>query len=152
MSFSFFIYCLLSINRYQYCAVIMKREESVCELCYWKVKRMFTGPDGSPRRHSSVDEILGLSANLSLNGQRQRSLSDSGSNDKDTVTTNGNGEFTVIVEKLYFSFELSILDKWLRCQYIVLRQVTTLSIDFKGYFGTNDYTVLFVVYKLLHCN
>lgn len=55
---------------------------------------MITGPDGSPRRHSSVDEILGLSANLSLNGQRQRSLSDSGSNDKDTVTTNGNGEFT----------------------------------------------------------
>lgn len=113
---------------------------------------MFIGPDGSPRRHSSVDEILGLSANLSLNGQRQRSLSDSGSNDKDTVTTNGNGEFTVIVEKLYFSFELSILDKWLRCQYIVLRQVTTLSIDLKGYFGTNDYTVLFVVYKLLRCN
>ncbi|XP_054281914.1 mitogen-activated protein kinase kinase kinase kinase 5-like isoform X5 [Macrosteles quadrilineatus] len=52
-----------------------------------------TGPDGSPRRHSSVDEILGLAANLSLNGQRQRSLSDSGgTNDKETATTNGNGE------------------------------------------------------------
>uniref|UniRef100_A0A1B6LQR5 Mitogen-activated protein kinase kinase kinase kinase n=1 Tax=Graphocephala atropunctata TaxID=36148 RepID=A0A1B6LQR5_9HEMI len=50
-----------------------------------------TGPDGSPRRHSSVDEILGLAASLSLNGQRQRSLSDSGGgNDKETVTTNGN--------------------------------------------------------------
>ncbi|XP_046675812.1 mitogen-activated protein kinase kinase kinase kinase 5 isoform X4 [Homalodisca vitripennis] len=52
-----------------------------------------TGPDGSPRRHSSVDEILGLAASLSLNGQRQRSLSDSGgNNDKETVTTNGNGD------------------------------------------------------------
>ncbi|KAG8274709.1 Mitogen-activated protein kinase kinase kinase kinase 1, partial [Homalodisca vitripennis] len=53
----------------------------------WKRPR----PDGSPRRHSSVDEILGLAASLSLNGQRQRSLSDSGgNNDKETVTTNGN--------------------------------------------------------------
>lgn len=53
-----------------------------------------TGPDGSPRRHSSVDEILGLAGTLTLNGQRQRSLSDSGTNEKDTATaatTNGEG-------------------------------------------------------------
>lgn len=34
--------------------------------------------NGSPRRHSSVDEIFGLVNSMNLNGQRQRSLSDSG--------------------------------------------------------------------------
>ncbi|XP_050315103.1 LOW QUALITY PROTEIN: mitogen-activated protein kinase kinase kinase kinase 5 [Anthonomus grandis grandis] len=33
--------------------------------------------NGSPRRHSSVDEIFGLVSSLNINGQRQRSLSDS---------------------------------------------------------------------------
>lgn len=33
--------------------------------------------NGSPRRHSSVDEIFGLVNSMSVNGQRQRSLSDS---------------------------------------------------------------------------
>ncbi|KAF6214877.1 hypothetical protein GE061_009621 [Apolygus lucorum] len=52
-----------------------------------------TGPDGSPRRHSSVDEILGL-ATLTLNGSRQRSFSDSGPNEKDESLppTNGFGD------------------------------------------------------------
>ncbi|KAJ8982750.1 hypothetical protein NQ317_014048 [Molorchus minor] len=34
--------------------------------------------NGSPRRHSSVDEIFGLVNSININGQRQRSLSDSG--------------------------------------------------------------------------
>ncbi|XP_018566931.1 mitogen-activated protein kinase kinase kinase kinase 5 isoform X3 [Anoplophora glabripennis] len=34
--------------------------------------------NGSPRRHSSVDEIFGLVNSMNINGQRQRSLSDSG--------------------------------------------------------------------------
>ncbi|XP_017778036.1 PREDICTED: mitogen-activated protein kinase kinase kinase kinase 5 isoform X3 [Nicrophorus vespilloides] len=42
--------------------------------------------NGSPRRHSSVDEIFELVNNMSLNGQRQRSLSDSGRTEK---TING---------------------------------------------------------------
>ncbi|CAG9841015.1 unnamed protein product [Diabrotica balteata] len=33
--------------------------------------------NGSPRRHSSVDEIFGLVTSMNLTGQRQRSLSDS---------------------------------------------------------------------------
>ncbi|XP_076262755.1 MAP4K3-like protein hppy isoform X3 [Rhynchophorus ferrugineus] len=33
--------------------------------------------NGSPRRHSSVDEIFGLVNSMNINGQRQRSLSDS---------------------------------------------------------------------------
>ncbi|KAI5736989.1 hypothetical protein M8J76_009116 [Diaphorina citri] len=52
-----------------------------------------TGADGSPRRHSSVDEILqlsdGMSLDLNLNlgaGSRQRSFSDSKSSDKGTLT------------------------------------------------------------------
>ncbi|XP_073994989.1 MAP4K3-like protein hppy isoform X3 [Rhodnius prolixus] len=52
-----------------------------------------TGPDGSPRRHSSVDEILGLAGTLTLNGSRQRSLSDSGPNDAvPPPSANGFGE------------------------------------------------------------
>ncbi|KDR20647.1 Mitogen-activated protein kinase kinase kinase kinase 3 [Zootermopsis nevadensis] len=42
---------------------------------------------GSPRRHSSMDEMFGLVATLTLNGQRQRSLSDSGATGKDTCTS-----------------------------------------------------------------
>ncbi|XP_014247613.1 mitogen-activated protein kinase kinase kinase kinase 5 isoform X2 [Cimex lectularius] len=45
-----------------------------------------TGPDGSPRRHSSVDEILTLTGTLTLNGSRQRSLSDSGPNEKEDLS------------------------------------------------------------------
>lgn len=45
--------------------------------------------NSSPRRHSSVDEIFGLVSSISLNGQRQRSLSDSGGSKE----TNLNGEF-----------------------------------------------------------
>lgn len=41
--------------------------------------------NGSPRRHSSVDEIFGLINSMSVNGQRQRSLSDSGRKDKSKV-------------------------------------------------------------------
>lgn len=40
-----------------------------------------SGLNGSPRRHSSVDEIFNLVNNMSINGQRQRSLSDSGRTD-----------------------------------------------------------------------
>ncbi|KAI4471406.1 sterile20-like kinase isoform b-related [Holotrichia oblita] len=40
-----------------------------------------SGLNGSPRRHSSVDEIFSLVNNMSINGQRQRSLSDSGRTD-----------------------------------------------------------------------
>ncbi|KAL1516557.1 hypothetical protein ABEB36_000461 [Hypothenemus hampei] len=36
-----------------------------------------TSLNGSPRRHSSVDEIFGLVNSMNINGQRQRSLSDS---------------------------------------------------------------------------
>uniref|UniRef100_A0A1B6D1M6 Mitogen-activated protein kinase kinase kinase kinase n=1 Tax=Clastoptera arizonana TaxID=38151 RepID=A0A1B6D1M6_9HEMI len=54
-----------------------------------KIFTNLTGPDGSPRRHSSVDEILTLAGTLTLNGQRQRSLSDSGTNEKDDTGTNG---------------------------------------------------------------
>ncbi|XP_031356192.1 mitogen-activated protein kinase kinase kinase kinase 5 isoform X4 [Photinus pyralis] len=36
--------------------------------------------NGSPRRHSSVDEIFGLVNSMNIAGQRQRSLSDSGRN------------------------------------------------------------------------
>lgn len=43
--------------------------------------------NGSPRRHSSVDEIFGLVNSMNINGQRQRSLSDSGRKDR-----NVNGE------------------------------------------------------------
>ncbi|XP_012270054.1 mitogen-activated protein kinase kinase kinase kinase 5 isoform X2 [Orussus abietinus] len=54
-----------------------------------------TGSQASPRRHSSVDELYGLvSGSLSLaavNGQRQRSLSDSGPRDE-TPRTNGDNE------------------------------------------------------------
>nr|CAD7424838.1 unnamed protein product [Timema monikensis] len=49
-----------------------------------------SGSGSSPRRHSSVDEMLGLAATLTLNGQRQRSLSDSGATDKDNCA-NGDG-------------------------------------------------------------
>ncbi|KAJ8959407.1 hypothetical protein NQ318_022097 [Aromia moschata] len=47
--------------------------------------------NGSPRRHSSVDEIFGLVNSMNINGQRQRSLSDSGrSTDRDREReTNG---------------------------------------------------------------
>ncbi|XP_022193454.2 mitogen-activated protein kinase kinase kinase kinase 5 isoform X2 [Nilaparvata lugens] len=57
-----------------------------------------TGPDGSPRRHSSMDEIISLTGTLTVNGgQRQRSLSDSGANDKDSPpppSSDLNGECT----------------------------------------------------------
>ncbi|XP_021917591.1 mitogen-activated protein kinase kinase kinase kinase 5 isoform X3 [Zootermopsis nevadensis] len=46
-----------------------------------------SGAGGSPRRHSSMDEMFGLVATLTLNGQRQRSLSDSGATGKDTCTS-----------------------------------------------------------------
>lgn len=49
-----------------------------------------SGTGGSPRRHSSVDEILGMTATLTLNGQRQRSLSDSRASEKTSV--NGDGD------------------------------------------------------------
>ncbi|XP_023711468.1 mitogen-activated protein kinase kinase kinase kinase 5 isoform X8 [Cryptotermes secundus] len=45
-----------------------------------------SGAGGSPRRHSSMDEMFGLVATLTLNGQRQRSLSDSGASNKDSCT------------------------------------------------------------------
>ncbi|XP_076623930.1 MAP4K3-like protein hppy isoform X3 [Colletes latitarsis] len=62
-----------------------------------------SGSQASPKRHSSVDELYGLvSSNQSLaavNGQRQRSLSDSGpkdespqSNGQNEVPGNGDGE------------------------------------------------------------
>lgn len=44
------------------------------------------GSQASPRRHSSVDELYGLVNNTqplaNVNGQRQRSLSDSGPRDE----------------------------------------------------------------------
>lgn len=50
--------------------------------------------NGSPRRHSSVDEIFGLVNSMNINGQRQRSLSDSGrATDRDREV-NGNNSFT----------------------------------------------------------
>ncbi|XP_066256375.1 mitogen-activated protein kinase kinase kinase kinase 5 isoform X2 [Euwallacea similis] len=44
--------------------------------------------NGSPRRHSSVDEIFGLVNSMNINGQRQRSLSDSSRAER----TSNNGE------------------------------------------------------------
>lgn len=38
--------------------------------------------NGSPRRHSSVDEIFGLVNSMNISGQRQRSLSDSGRSER----------------------------------------------------------------------
>lgn len=56
-----------------------------------------TGPQASPRRHSSVDELYGLvnsSQSLTaVNGQRQRSLSDSGPRDE---STQSNGKNTYV--------------------------------------------------------
>ncbi|XP_060519377.1 mitogen-activated protein kinase kinase kinase kinase 5 isoform X2 [Cylas formicarius] len=46
--------------------------------------------NGSPRRHSSVDEIFGLVNSMNINGQRQRSLSDSGRSDR-ASSVNGTG-------------------------------------------------------------
>lgn len=45
--------------------------------------------NGSPRRHSSVDEIFGLVNSMNINGQRQRSLSDSSR----TERSSSNGKF-----------------------------------------------------------
>ncbi|XP_015594616.1 mitogen-activated protein kinase kinase kinase kinase 5 isoform X4 [Cephus cinctus] len=57
-----------------------------------------SGSQASPRRHSSVDELYGLvSGSLSLaavNGQRQRSLSDSGPRDE-SPRSNGDNEVPV---------------------------------------------------------
>lgn len=44
-----------------------------------------TTMNNSPRRHSSVDEIFGLVNSMSINGQRQRSLSDSGRCEKNNI-------------------------------------------------------------------
>lgn len=41
--------------------------------------------NGSPRRHSSVDEIFGLFNSMNVNGQRQRSLSDSGRTEHNNI-------------------------------------------------------------------
>lgn len=53
---------------------------------------MYAGSQASPRRHSSVDELYGLvnsSQSLTaVNGQRQRSLSDSGPRDE-SAQSNG---------------------------------------------------------------
>lgn len=49
--------------------------------------------NSSPRRHSSADEIFGLMSSMNLNGQRQRSLSDSGG----TKEKNINGQYILIV-------------------------------------------------------
>lgn len=53
---------------------------------------MCTGSQASPRRHSSVDELYGLVNNsqslTTVNGQRQRSLSDSGPRDE-SAQSNG---------------------------------------------------------------
>lgn len=54
----------------------------------------YSGAGGSPRRHSSMDEMFGLVATLTLNGQRQRSLSDSGATSKDTCSNGKCSEFT----------------------------------------------------------
>ncbi|CAG9856132.1 unnamed protein product [Phyllotreta striolata] len=51
--------------------------------------------NGSPRRHSSVDEIFGLVTSMNLTGQRQRSLSDSsrtGRTHRDNREVNGTGD------------------------------------------------------------
>ncbi|XP_072749794.1 mitogen-activated protein kinase kinase kinase kinase 5 isoform X2 [Anoplolepis gracilipes] len=54
-----------------------------------------SGPQASPRRHSSVDELYGLVNNsqslTAVNGQRQRSLSDSGPRDE-SAQSNGDNE------------------------------------------------------------
>jgi hypothetical protein len=62
----------------------------------------YSGAGGSPRRHNSMDEMFGLVATLTLNGQRQRSLSDSGASNKDTCT-NGKCkyEFTANCQSKY---------------------------------------------------
>ncbi|XP_018369680.1 PREDICTED: mitogen-activated protein kinase kinase kinase kinase 5 isoform X1 [Trachymyrmex cornetzi] len=56
-----------------------------------------SGPQASPRRHSSVDELYGLvnsSQSLTaVNGQRQRSLSDSGPRDE-PAQSNGDNEIS----------------------------------------------------------
>ncbi|XP_049773785.1 mitogen-activated protein kinase kinase kinase kinase 5 isoform X3 [Schistocerca cancellata] len=48
----------------------------------------FPGSGSSPRKHNSLDEMCGIVATLTVNGQRQRSLSDSGAADKE-ICTNG---------------------------------------------------------------
>lgn len=58
--------------------------------------------NGSPRRHSSVDEIFGLVNSMNINGQRQRSLSDSSRAER----TSNNGEaksraFKVIMLEIF---------------------------------------------------
>ncbi|XP_032666787.1 mitogen-activated protein kinase kinase kinase kinase 5 isoform X5 [Odontomachus brunneus] len=64
---------------------------------YYNVPDLCTGPQASPRRHSSVDELYGLvnsSQSLTaVNGQRQRSLSDSGPRDESTQS-NGDNEIS----------------------------------------------------------
>ncbi|XP_074028055.1 MAP4K3-like protein hppy isoform X2 [Leptinotarsa decemlineata] len=53
--------------------------------------------NGSPRRHSSVDEIFGLVNSMNLNGQRQRSLSDSsrtGRSNRENREVNGADDTT----------------------------------------------------------
>lgn len=57
----------------------------------------YSGAGGSPRRHSSMDEMFGLVATLTLNGQRQRSLSDSGATSKD-ICTNGKCKYEFTIE------------------------------------------------------
>ncbi|XP_067007680.1 mitogen-activated protein kinase kinase kinase kinase 5 [Anabrus simplex] len=42
-----------------------------------------SGSGCSPRKHNSLDDVMGIVATLTLNGQRQRSLSDSGPADQD---------------------------------------------------------------------
>lgn len=62
--------------------------------------------NSSPRRHSSVDEIFGLMSSVNLNGQRQRSLSDSGGSKEKTI--NGKNLFLFIytngISSIYASF------------------------------------------------
>ncbi|KAG7206457.1 hypothetical protein KM043_003808 [Ampulex compressa] len=52
-----------------------------------------SGPQASPRRHSSVDELYGLVSGsqslAAMNGQRQRSLSDSGPRDESPQSNGG---------------------------------------------------------------
>ncbi|KAJ8920015.1 hypothetical protein NQ315_006546 [Exocentrus adspersus] len=50
--------------------------------------------NGSPRRHSSVDEIFGLVNSMNINGQRQRSLSDSGRGTDKEREVNGTDQNT----------------------------------------------------------
>ncbi|XP_011878052.1 PREDICTED: mitogen-activated protein kinase kinase kinase kinase 5 isoform X1 [Vollenhovia emeryi] len=64
---------------------------------YYNVSDSCTGSQASPRRHSSVDELYGLvnsSQSLTaVNGQRQRSLSDSGPRDE-PAQSNGDNEIS----------------------------------------------------------